>query len=66
MIGAILRPSLRLCPMEQAQTLFFRDQLRSARAVALADVEGFYAVLRVVEMIGQQLNGKISMGVAGY
>ena len=49
-----------------AQTFFLRDQLRSARAVALADAEGFHAVLRVVEMIGQQLDGKISTGMKGY
>jgi predicted transcriptional regulator len=52
--------------VELAQTLFFRDQLRSARAAALADAEGFPAVLRVVEMIGQQLDGKISIGLKGY
>jgi predicted transcriptional regulator len=51
--------------VEPAQNSFFRDQLRSARAVALADAEGFHAVLRAVELIGQQLGKKIS-GLGGY
>jgi hypothetical protein len=45
--------------VEPAQICFFRDQLRSARAVALADAEGFHAVLRVVELIAQQLGRNI-------
>jgi predicted transcriptional regulator len=45
--------------VEPAQICFFRDQLRSARAVALADAEGFHAVLRVVELIAQQLDRNI-------
>ena len=44
---------------------FFRDQLRSARAMALANAEGFYDVIRVLELIGQQLTGKIS-GLGNY
>jgi hypothetical protein len=51
--------------VEPAQNSFFRDQLRSARAVALADAEGFHAVIRVVELIGQQLGRNIS-GLGGY
>lgn len=51
--------------MEAAQNCFFRDQLRSARAVALADAEGFHAVLRVFELIGQQLGRNIK-GLADY
>lgn len=51
--------------MEPGQLCFFRDQLRSARAVALADAEGFHSVLRVVELIGQQLDRNIS-GIGGY
>jgi predicted transcriptional regulator len=51
--------------VEPAQNCFFRDQLRSARAVALADGEGFQSVLRVVELIGQQLGKNIS-GLGGY
>jgi hypothetical protein len=51
--------------VEPAQKSFFRDQLRSARAVALADAEGFHAVIRVVELIGQQLGRNIS-GLGGY
>jgi len=42
-------------PLEE----FHRDLLRSARAEALADAEGFYAVLHSLELIGQQLTGKV-------
>ncbi len=41
--------------METPQKQFYRDQLRSARAVALADAEGFQAVLHSLELIGQLL-----------
>ncbi len=51
--------------MDQAQRSFFRDQLRSARGVALADAEGFHEVLRVIELIGQQVDRSIS-GIGGY
>jgi hypothetical protein len=51
--------------VEAAQNCFFRDQLRSARATALADAEGFHAVLRVLESIGQQL-GKTIKGLGDY
>jgi hypothetical protein len=51
--------------VKPAQNSFFRDQLRTARAVALADAEGFHAVIRVVELIGQQLGRNIS-GLGGY
>jgi predicted transcriptional regulator len=64
-MDASLRDSHHHLPVELAQTSFFRDQLRSARAVALADAEGFYAVLLVVEMIGQQLIGKVG-GISDY
>ncbi len=45
--------------MEITQKLFYRDQLRSARAVALANAEGFQAVLHSLELIGQQLVGEV-------
>jgi hypothetical protein len=51
--------------VEPDQNCFFRDQLRSARAVALADAEGFHSALHVVELIGQQLGKNIS-GLGGY
>jgi hypothetical protein len=51
--------------VEAAQNCFFRDQLRSARATALADAEGFHAVLRVLELMGQQL-GKNIKGLGDY
>jgi predicted transcriptional regulator len=51
--------------VESAQNCFFRDQLRSARAVALADAEGFHAILRVFELIGQQL-GRNTRGLGDY
>src|SRR5580704_15477887 len=51
--------------MKQAEKCFFRDQLRSARAVALADAEGFHSILLAVEMLGQQLDRKAT-GIGGY
>jgi CBS-domain-containing membrane protein len=51
--------------MESCQKQFYRDQLRSARAVALADAEGFQAVFHSLELIGQQLTGKV-LGLGGY
>ena len=45
--------------MEAPQKQFFRDQLRSARAVVLADAEGFQAVLHSLELLGQQLVGEV-------
>ena len=38
---------------------FYRDQLRLARAAALADAEGFLAVIHTLELMGQQMKGKI-------
>lgn len=51
--------------MDPPQKQFFRDQIRSARAVALADAEGLQAVLHSLELIGQQLLGKVS-GLGEY
>ncbi len=51
--------------METPQKQFYRDQLRSARAVALADAEGFQAVLHSLELIGQQLVRKV-LDLGGY
>ena len=51
--------------MESPQKQFYRDQLRSARAIALADAEGFQAVLHSLELIGQQLVGEV-LGLGGY
>ncbi len=45
--------------METFQKQFYRDQLRSARSVALADAEGFKAVVHSLELIGQQLVGEV-------
>jgi len=38
---------------------FYRDHLRSARAIALADVEGFQDVLQSLELISQMRFGKV-------
>ncbi len=51
--------------MEPSQKQFYRDQLRSARAVALADAEGFQAVFHSLELIGQQQIGEV-LGLGGY
>jgi predicted transcriptional regulator len=45
--------------MEPDRNCFFRDQLRAARAMALADAAGFHEVLRAIELIGQQKSGDI-------
>jgi hypothetical protein len=47
------RPNVCLI-VEPAQNFLFRDQLRSARAIALADAEGFHAVLRTVVVADRQ------------
>jgi hypothetical protein len=46
-------------PVELAEKCLLRDQLRSARAEALANAEGFHAILRAVELIGQQMDKRI-------
>jgi predicted transcriptional regulator len=51
--------------MDQIERGFFRDELRSARGLALADAEGFHTVLRVVELLGQRLHGRIA-GLGKY
>src|ERR1700730_3496809 len=38
---------------------FYRDHVRSARAVALADAEGFHSILHSLELIGQMLDGRV-------
>ena len=45
--------------LEEKQKQFYRDQLRSARAAALADAEGFLAVIHTLELMGQQMKGKV-------
>lgn len=52
--------------LSEEQKQFYRDQLRSARNVALADAEGFMAVVHTLELMGQQLVGKICMGPGEY
>src|SRR3546814_6761810 len=51
--------------MELPQKIFHRDRLRVARAIALADAEGFHATFHALELLGQQLTGKIG-GLAEY
>ncbi|MCX5734291.1 MAG: hypothetical protein NTW68_08200 [candidate division NC10 bacterium] len=45
--------------MDLEQKLYFRDQLRTARAKALEDAEGFQDVLFCLEGIGVHLLGKV-------
>ena len=45
--------------LNEEQKEFYRDQLRSARAAALADAEGFLAVIHTLELMGQKLTGSI-------
>src|SRR5579872_6593819 len=51
--------------MENIQITFFKDQLRSARAIALADAEGFHSLIRAIELIGEQL-GESRVGMGAY
>ena len=44
--------------LNEEQKEFYRNQLRSARYVALADAEGFLAVIHSLESIGRQIMGK--------
>ena len=39
--------------------VFYLNELRSARNAALADAEGFQAVIHSLELMGQQLTGKV-------
>ena len=45
--------------LNEEQKEFYRDQLRSARDAALADAEGFMAVIHTLELMGQQLTCNI-------
>lgn len=50
--------------LNEEQKEFYRDQLRSARYAALADAEGFQAVIHSLESIGRQIMGKaLSLGL---
>ena len=51
---------------EEERNQFYRDQLRSARAAALADTEGFEEVIHVLELIGRQKSNKIKKGLKSY
>jgi hypothetical protein len=42
--------------------LYFRDQLREARAVALRDAEGFGEIIFVLERLGSVLSDEIGLG----
>ena len=45
-------------PLEQKERLFYRDKLRTARYLALADAEGFDEICFAVEALGMRLLGK--------
>ena len=50
--------------LNEEQKEFYRDQLRSARYAALADAEGFMAVIHTLESIGRQIMSKaLSFGL---
>ncbi|HEV7904539.1 MAG TPA: hypothetical protein VGO96_11915 [Pyrinomonadaceae bacterium] len=48
--------------MDVEVKLYFRDQLREARAVALRDAEGFGEIIFVLERLGSLLSDKIGLG----
>ncbi len=52
--------------LSEEQKQFSRIQLRSARDAALADAEGFQAVIHSLELMGQQLAGEIRNGLGNY
>ncbi len=52
--------------LNEEQKEFYRDQLRSARDSALADAEGFMAVIHTLELMGQQLAGEMRSGLGKY
>ena len=57
-----MMPAKQMLDEEQKQ--FYRDQLRSARDAALADAEGFQAVIHTLEAIGRQIMSKaLSFGL---
>lgn len=45
--------------LTDCEAIFFRDQLRAARAVALQDAEGFHQILFCLERLGLQLHGVV-------
>lgn len=45
-----------LTELEPEQRLYFRDQLREARAIALRDAEGFQGILFIIERLGYFLS----------
>jgi predicted transcriptional regulator len=51
--------------VDEGERRFFRDELRAARAAALADAEGFSDVIRVIELLGQHLEKK-ARGLSDY
>ena len=51
---------------EDSAGVFYLNELRSARNAALADAEGFQAVIHSLELMGQQLAGEIRSGLGNY
>jgi hypothetical protein len=45
--------------LTDCEAIFFRDQLRTARAAALQDAEGFDQILFCLERLGLQLLGVV-------
>ena len=61
-LESLLREAGEMLDADQKE--FYRDQLRSARNAALADAEGFQAVIHTLESIGRQIMGKaLSFGL---
>ena len=49
----------KLRPLHSIEARYFRDQLREARAIALADAEGFPALLFCIERLGTRLTDSV-------
>ncbi|HSP80368.1 MAG TPA: hypothetical protein VLQ93_17685 [Myxococcaceae bacterium] len=52
--------------IDEASALFFRNQLREARAQALRDAEDFHALLFTFERLGAYLRGGTGRGFGAY
>ncbi len=64
-MGRKRKPQPALVPLGDEARIYFRDQLRTARANALRDAEGFQEILFAVERLGSALIGKVDT-LGGY
>lgn len=53
-------------PLDPDVSVYFRDQLRAARARAHADAEDFHSLVVAIERLGQYLHGGSGKGLGSY